>query len=69
MYHTRRRVVSNNFSLFFAAKIVTSQLTLHIPPLLEREFLYVQTIIHNCFNLFESRPSRTGRGVGGYCYV
>ncbi len=59
MYYTRRRFVSNNFSLFFAAKIVTSQLTLHIPTLRGREFLYDQTIIHNCINFFE----------GGYDYV
>jgi hypothetical protein len=69
VYYTRRRVASNNFSLFFAAKIVTSQLTLHIPTLREREFLYGQTIIHNFIHFFESRPSRTGRGEGGYDYV
>ncbi len=53
MYYTRRRVASNNFSLFFAAKIVTSQLTLHIPTLRERKFLCCQTIIHNRMNFFE----------------
>ena len=69
MYYTRRRVVSNDFSLFFAAKIVTSQLTLHIPTLREREFLYGQTIIHNWFNFFEPRPSEMGRGEGGMLCV